>query len=97
MNQITPLQLKEWIETGRDFVLVDIREDWERALYNIGGRHVPFSGLFQNTGELPRDKEVVLYCEKGIRTVIAIQRLEAAGFQNLFNLAGGIKAWKESL
>jgi rhodanese-related sulfurtransferase len=46
--------------------------------------------------EIPRDKEVVLYCEKGIRSVIAIQRLETLGFTNLINLAGGMKAWREA-
>jgi len=39
----------------------------------------------------------VLYCEKGIRSSIAIQRLEASGFNNLYNLAGGMKAWKAGI
>jgi rhodanese-related sulfurtransferase len=53
--------------------------------------------LFSRADALPRDKAVVLYCEKGIRSVIAIQRLEAAGFTNLYNLAGGMKAWRAGL
>ena len=52
--------------------------------------------LFKKAAELPKDKEVILYCEKGIRSVIAIQRLEAQGFTNLTNLAGGMKTWKAS-
>jgi rhodanese-related sulfurtransferase len=50
--------------------------------------------LPQRIQELPKDKDVVLYCEKGIRSVIAIQRLETAGFHNLINLAGGMYAWR---
>ena len=52
--------------------------------------------IARRLNEIPKDKDVVLYCEKGIRSVIVIQRLEDAGFHNLFNLAGGMKAWKTS-
>ena len=96
MNQLTPHELKEWTETGKDFQLIDIRENWERDNYNIGGIHIPMGELINRTNEIPKDKDVVLYCEKGIRSVIVIQRLEASGFHNLFNLSGGMKAWKES-
>ena len=77
-------------------MLVDIREDWEREAYNIGGEHIVMGELMSRVNELPKDKDIVLYCEKGIRSVIAIQRLEDAGFHNLFNLAGGMKAWKQA-
>lgn len=97
MKQITPAQLKEWMEQNHDFVLVDVREDFERELFNIGGLHVPMSELAARYREIPADKEVVLYCEKGIRSVIAIQRLEGAGWHNLINLAGGMKHWKEKV
>ncbi|MCD6013718.1 MAG: oxidase [Flavipsychrobacter sp.] len=97
MNQVSPSELKEWIASGKDFLLVDVREGWERQAYNIGGVHIPMGELMSHANDLARDKDVVLYCEKGIRTVIAIQRLEAAGFHNLVNLSGGMKAWKESL
>jgi len=97
MHQLTPNELKAWIAAGKDFLLVDIREGWEREVYNIGGVHMPMGELFSKVDELPKDKDVVLYCEKGIRSVVAIQRLEASGFEHLFNLSGGMKAWKESL
>jgi len=97
MKQITSPELKQWTASGKDFLLVDIREGWERESYNIGGVHIPMSELAGRIDEIPKDKEVVLYCEKGIRSVIAIQRLEGAGFHNLVNLTGGMKAWKEAL
>lgn len=97
MKQITSTELSTWIAGGRDFLLVDVRELWEREACNIGGIHIPMGELMSRMGDLPKNKDVVLYCEKGIRTVIAIQRLEAAGFHNLINLSGGMKAWKESL
>ena len=94
MNQVTPTELKKWLASDKDFLLIDIREDWERELYNIGGTHIPLGELIARMNEIPKDKEVVLYCEKGIRSVLAIQRLETSGFHNLINLAGGMSAWK---
>ena len=97
MKQVTAYELKKWNEDGKDFALIDIREDWERELYNIGGTHIALGELVSRMAELPKDKDVVLYCEKGIRSVLAIQRLEGAGFHNLINLSGGMKAWKEAI
>jgi adenylyltransferase/sulfurtransferase len=96
MQQLTPTQLKQWSDSGRDFVLVDVREVWEHEAYNIGGLLIPMSELPARINEIPRDKDVVLYCEKGIRSVIAIQRLEGIGFTQLINLSGGMKAWREA-
>ena len=97
MQQVSPQQLREWLAAQKDVLLVDVREAWEREAYNIGGLHVPMGELAARAAELPHDKTVVLYCEKGIRSVIAMQRLEMMGFNNLINLAGGMKAWKDSL
>ncbi len=97
MKQLTPAALKEWLASNKDCLLVDVREDWERELYNIGGLHLPMSELPARYREIPKDKDVVLYCEKGIRSVIAIQRLESAGYEHLINLTGGMKGWKAEL
>lgn len=97
MKQVTARELKEWIAAGEAFELIDVREDYEREVFNIGGRHIPVSELGGRMDEIPTDKAVVLYCEKGIRSVIIIQRLETYGYHNLVNLAGGMKAWKEEM
>ncbi len=95
MLQITPRQLKDWKEKKKDFVLIDIREGWEREAYNIGGEHIPMGDIMARLGDIPKDKDVVIYCEKGVRSVISIQRLESHGFHNLYNLNGGVCAWKD--
>ena len=94
MKTITPEEIKNWIAANKPFILIDVREDWERAAYNIGGTHIPMSDLFARKNEIPQDEAVVLYCEKGIRSTIIIQRLEGLGYQNLYNLTGGMSAWK---
>jgi rhodanese-related sulfurtransferase len=97
LKQVSPSELKQWIENDKDFLLIDLREDWERELYHIGGLHLPLGDLIKRIAEIPKGKPVVLYCEKGIRSVIAIQRLEAGSFDNLYNLAGGMAAWKKTI
>jgi len=94
MNNLSARELKQWQAENKDFLLIDIREDWEREAFSIGGTHIPLGELISRMNELPKDKDVVLYCEKGIRSTLAIQRLETSGFQNLFNLSGGVKSWK---
>lgn len=94
MKNITPAELYLWLKEQRDFMLIDIREDEEHKAFNIGGIHLPMADLLHQKNNIPRDKNVVLYCEKGIRSVIAIQRLESSGFNNLYNLSGGVTAWK---
>lgn len=96
MQQVTPVELKQWNISGREYLLVDIREQWEHEQFNIGGAHIPMGDLISRLGEIPKDQDVVLYCEKGIRSTITIQRLERYGYNNLFNLSGGMKAWREA-
>ena len=97
MQQVLASELRLWIGEKKHIVLIDVREDWEREVYNIGGIHIPMGELIGRINEVPKDGDVVFYCEKGIRSTIAIQRLEAMGYHNLYNLSGGMKAWKESL
>ncbi len=94
MKSITREGLKGWIKEQKDFVLVDVREEWEHQAYNIGGLLIPMGELMSQRNLIPQDKDVIIYCEKGIRSTIAIQRLESAGYNNLINLQGGMSAWK---
>ncbi|MEI8278817.1 MAG: rhodanese-like domain-containing protein [Bacteroidota bacterium] len=95
MQQINAAQLAQWIADNKDIVLVDVREKWEHENFNIGGILIPLGELMLRKEELPKDKTLVLYCEKGIRSVIAIQRLETYGYEDMYNLAGGMSAWRE--
>jgi rhodanese-related sulfurtransferase len=95
MKQVKPEELKEWIRDEKPFTLIDVRELWEHEMFNIGGIHIPMGELSSRKKEIDGDMPVVIYCEKGIRSVIAIQRLEGFGFHNLINLQGGMAAWKK--
>ncbi len=98
MNQITPEALKKKIDSLEPFQLVDVREPLEHSAYTIGGLLLPLGEIMENKDSIERDIPVVLYCKMGIRSQIAIQRLqEKYGFTNLINLQGGVERWKREI
>lgn len=95
MHSVTPEELYALLRQEYPPVLVDVREPDEHAAFNLGGLLIPLQEITHHISRIPRDVPVVLYCRKGIRSAIAIQRLqEKHSFTNLVNLAGGTEAWK---
>ncbi len=75
-------------------LFVDIREQLEYDEIRIpGSTLIPMSQMNQRWEEIPKDKEVVLYCRTGSRSMYLIQQLQQMGFENLINLEGGIVKW----
>lgn len=96
MNSITAIALKEKIDNAEDFQLIDVREPFEHEEYNISGELIPLNEIVQQIEKIAIDKPVIVYCRKGIRSQIAIQRLqEKFPFTNLINLIGGTEAWRK--
>jgi rhodanese-related sulfurtransferase len=94
MNSITAAELKQKIDGKEDIQLIDVREPYEHTEFNIGGELIPLGDIAQHVDKIPTDKPVILYCRKGIRSQVAIQRLqEKYPFTNLINLIGGTEAW----
>lgn len=96
IKQITAKELQKKLAKGDNIFLLDVREDFEHEAFNIGGMLIPLGEVNQKSELIPTDKEVVVYCRKGIRSIIAIQKLQQKGFANLVNLHGGIAAWNDS-
>ncbi len=96
MISITPKELKLLLSDPAIF-LVDVREQHEHDEYNIGGLLIPLGEIVTRINEIPTDQKVVLYCKRGIRSMIAIQKLHLKNPQlSLVNLSGGMEAWKTS-
>jgi adenylyltransferase/sulfurtransferase len=96
INSISVIELQQKINDHDNFMLIDVRESFERENFNIGGLHIPMQTVFERVEDIPKDKEVIFYCQKGIRSMIVIQRLsEKFGYQNLVNLQGGMDAWQK--
>ncbi len=75
-------------------LLLDVREPWEYALCRIDGSlNVPMRELPAQMEALPRDRETVVICHHGVRSLMAGRFLEHAGFRMIYNLQGGVAAW----
>jgi sulfur-carrier protein adenylyltransferase/sulfurtransferase len=96
-DRITPEELKQRLDRGDDILLLDVREQFEYEIANLGGTLIPLAELGTRIGELDASKELVVYCHHGIRSAHAIRLLRSAGFTNIRNLVGGINAWSEKV
>lgn len=94
---ISAKAVKKMIAEKVDFQLIDVRERNEYAAKNIGGELIPLGEILKNQDKISRDKQVVIHCESGKRSEKAIEVLQAIGFDNLWNLEGGILAYSEVL
>lgn len=97
MKEITVQELKSMIDNGDSFQLIDVREPHEFEMANIGGELIPMATAVQSADKISRDKKVVIHCKSGARSGAVVRALEAAGFDNLYNLKGGILAWSKEI
>ena len=96
--EATVAELKRREQEGKnDYVLLDVREDYERAEFNVGGIHVPLGQLSMSMDKLTpyRDQEIIVYCRSGKRSAMAQELLRQAGFAKVRNLEGGMLAYQE--
>lgn len=94
MKEITVQELRDLKESGEDFQLIDVREPHEYDICNLNGELIPVSQVPNNIDKISKDKKVVIHCRSGKRSGDTINWLEKNhGFQNLYNLKGGILAW----
>lgn len=96
MQQIRATQLAEWLadETRQPPLLLDVREPWEVALCRIDeSQHIPMHLIPVRCEELDADREIVVICHHGGRSMQVAMFLERKGFGTVFNLLGGVEGW----
>ena len=95
---ITPKELKAKQDSGENIFILDVREESEYVICNLGGLRVGMNELEMKSNLIPKDRPVVVHCHHGMRSQRAIDFLSRnLGFQNLVNLSGGIHAWAEEV
>lgn len=95
VEELTPEDVADRLRKapGR-VVLLDVREPFEREQAEITpSLHIPMREVAGRTSEIPRDKEIVVYCHGGSRSMMVAAYLENHGFPTVANLSGGIDAW----
>ena len=97
VQEISVKELKQWIDSKKDFQLIDVREPFEHQLVNIGGELIPLSRIEERIDLVSLEKPVIIYCKTGIRSAKAIKVLLAKGKFNLYNMTGGIIAYASEI
>jgi rhodanese-related sulfurtransferase len=98
MQNITVEDLKKRMDQGENVNLVDVREPYENAEFNIGGILYPLGNIqsmMVDELEPLMDEELILYCRSGNRSGQACMILDTLGFKNTKNLVGGMLAWQD--
>jgi len=91
IKQLSPKEFDQ----KKGMMILDVRTNKEYENGHIPGAiHVPLSDIGDKIKKIKKDKELVVYCQSGNRSIWAIKRLMGMGYKNLFNLKGGYHAWK---
>lgn len=94
-QNLTTTQVKEKLERGERFRLIDVREPDEHTVAHIEGAELlPLSRAQEWIETLPRDEELVFFCHRGGRSQqVASYLASRPGFANVANMLGGIEDW----
>ncbi|HYJ86386.1 MAG TPA: rhodanese-like domain-containing protein [Pyrinomonadaceae bacterium] len=99
IREVTVEETQQRMSANPDAKLFDVREDNEwQAAHAAGASHIGKGIIERDIEERVPDKstEVILYCGGGFRSALAADVLQQMGYTNVFSMAGGWKAWKDS-
>jgi rhodanese-related sulfurtransferase len=98
VKETTVDEVKEKLDSGEKFLLVDVREESEFAKDHLPG------AIHLGKGVIERDVEarvpdvktpVILYCGGGFRSALAADNLQKMGYTNVLSMDGGVREWRE--
>lgn len=95
IQSVSPQEAKKNLETNKNIVLLDVREDYEFKSGHIkGAKNLPVGTIDTTISKVVNDSSTPLYvyCRSGARSARACQALAAKGYTNVYNL-GGIMTW----
>ncbi len=97
-KSISVQELYHWTSRGEDFQLIDVREPYEYEIANIDGLLIPKGEVEEKLALISKSKKVIVHCRSGKRSADVIELLQQKyGFDNLYNLEGGILAWAKEI
>lgn len=98
--EISATELKARLDAGDVPLLVDVREPFERQIADLpehGQERIPTGELFLRMRDLDPERDVVVYCRSGSRSEWAARVLMESGRERVYNLRGGLLAWREDV
>ncbi len=97
-SEYEPREVKEKLDRGDRFVLVDVREPHEWQIGHIdAARLIPLGELPNRLGELDPSADIVVHCKAGGRSAKAVALLKEKGYRNVWNMKGGILLWSDQV
>lgn len=95
---ISVRDLKRKLDEKSPLLLIDVREPFEYEIARIeGSTLIPLKELPERMAELGSDREIIALCKSGGRSAYAVQLLQSAGYNQSFNLEGGIDQWADEI
>lgn len=97
--EISPDEVKRALDTGADFVLLDVREDVELQIAGLpGAKHIPMGDVPARAHqELDPDDRIVVVCHHGVRSLNVTNWLRQQGFEKAQSMRGGIDRWSREV
>lgn len=94
MKDISAVEFIERNSDSSSYILIDVREELEYLTFNVGGENIPLGKLLRDIDDLDYDKEkeIIVLCQRGLRSETAKRALINNGFTNVRNLIGGLLA-----
>ncbi len=97
-HEITPKELNNLLESNNSPILVDVRESDELSICALPNHiHIPLAQIPTRFSEIPKDKDVVVYCRSGGRSGNAVSFLSQNGYTKVKNLIGGMLRWSDDV
>jgi rhodanese-related sulfurtransferase len=93
-REVSREEAQKMVESGAQLVDVRAEHEWNAGRI-VGAKHLPLAELAERTGELDKDRPVVLYCRGGNRSTMATDALADAGFDAV-KLSEGIVGWNQA-
>ena len=99
MKQISPSETAQRLNDGWTPFVLDVRNETEAAIASLDQTDLlcPHDALERIVDQVPKDRDVLVYCRSGGRSAFACAWLEAQGFASTYNLDGGINEWSRSV
>lgn len=97
MKEITVRELKEKLDNKEDLQVIDVREQHEAEICSMGAELIPMGDVMDNLDKISKNKPVIVHCRSGARSGSIVKALEQRGYENVYNLKGGILAWAEEI
>lgn len=95
---LSPFEATQKMNAG-EAIILDVRDDAEfKSGHLLNSRNFPVGKLDERMHEIEKfkDREVLVYCDSGMRATRALAKLKKNGFSQLFSLAGGLTAWEKA-